>query len=56
MKAKKYVVQYYYERWKRSHNDGADGKYSKAEATRIAKFQEEHVTMAGLKYRIKESK
>ena len=56
MKAKRWVVQCLRDgRWRRSHNDGAEGVYTRAEAERLAKLQEKQ-TYVGLTYRAKEIK
>ena len=56
---KQYIVEYFspgVQVWNRSANPGADGEYTKTTATRLAKYQQEHISIFGLKYRAKETK
>jgi hypothetical protein len=52
MTKKNYIVQV---GWVQSINKGADGEYTKAQATKIAKLQQAK-SITGLRYRVKEVK
>lgn len=57
MTKKNYIVQYqgFSGFWNQSGNASADGEYTKAQATKIAKLQQAK-SITGLRYRVKEVK